>query len=375
MRSILLTIPVLIITTLNSKVMAQNKKKYSEIKTIRTSETINVSADSVWNIIKHPDISVWSTLLDSTDYFGSELFEGVPWSKRVSIVNSKGHHKSHEDLIAYEPNHRIIKFASTKFPKFIISNETHWEVIDIGHNQSVVKTTTLMYMKKFQAFFLKRPMLKAIDKNSDGIFYDIKYYVENNDQSPSKKKRQRKLKEKKLKQKNTYKIIKETLTSEIINVSADSLWAICREFDKTAEWTSTLNHSFGSGEPKHKGATCSSRTCETNIGKGNKVVEELVLFNDEKRELAYNLTEGAPGFIPLASNHWKIVEIGPNQSKIIMNITMHMKHFASFFLSGLITKQMKKQVTIVQNELKIYAETGEVSEAKKRQIKKNKKDE
>lgn len=171
-------------------------------------------------------------------------------------------------------------------------------------------------------------------------------------------------------QKKKHKIINETLISEIIDVSADSLWAICREFDKTAEWTSTLNHSYGTGEPQLKGATCSSRTCETNLGKRNKVIETLIMFSDEKKELAYNLTEGAPDFIMLASNHWKIIDVGPNQSKIEMRVTIKMKKIAGFFLGGLITKQMKKQVTIVLEELKIYAETGEVSRAKKEQIEK-----
>lgn len=166
------------------------------------------------------------------------------------------------------------------------------------------------------------------------------------------------------------KIVKETLTSEVINVSADSLWAICREFDKTAEWTSTLKHSYGTGKPQLEGTTCSSRTCETNIGKGGKVVEKLIMFSDKNKELAYNLTDGAPSFITFSSNHWKIIEVSTHQSKIEMNVTMHMKRFAGFFLRKLITKQMKKQVNIVLEELKIYAETGQVSEAKRKQIEK-----
>lgn len=167
-----------------------------------------------------------------------------------------------------------------------------------------------------------------------------------------------------------YKRIQRKLSSDMINVSADSLWSICREFDKTATWTSTLNHSYANDEPQHEGASCSSRTCETNIGKGNKVVEELTMFSDEKKELSYNLTEGAPGFITLANNHWKVIEVGDNQSIIEMNVTMHMKKLAGFFLGGLIARQMKKQVSIVLEELKIYAETGEVSAAKKKQLQK-----
>ena len=95
-------------------------------------------------------------------------------------------------------------------------------------------------------------------------------------------------------------------------------------------------------------------------------MEELFMFCDENKELSYNLIEGAPGFITLANNYWKVIEISPNQSKIQMNVTIHMKKFAGFFLGGLIIKQMKKQVNIVLDELKLFAETGKVSEAKKR---------
>ncbi len=171
-------------------------------------------------------------------------------------------------------------------------------------------------------------------------------------------------------QENKQKIIKETWTSEVIHVSADSLWAICRSFDNTAKWTSTLHHSYGTGTPKYEGATCSARTCETSFGKGRKVVEELTMFSDENRELAYNLIEGAPGFITYTNNHWKVIEISSNRSKLEMHITLHMKKFAGFFLGGLTIKQMKKQVSIVLDEIKFYAETGVVSEAKKKQLEK-----
>ncbi|WP_298503481.1 SRPBCC family protein [uncultured Maribacter sp.] len=347
--------------------MAQNGEKYTEIKTVRTSEIIDVSADSLWKIINQPDISVWSTLLDSTKFFGAEKFKGVPWSKRVSIVNTKGHHESHEDLIVYDPVNRIIKFASTKFPRFIISNETHYEVIDYGHNKSALKTTTLMNMKKFHAFFLKKPMLKVINKNGDELSYDIKYYAENEDVSPSKKDRIKELEKDEANQKSKYRIVKKKLKSDTINVSADSLWAILREFDKVSDWTSTLDHSEGAGEAKFEGTTCNERVCVSNH---KKLVEELIMFSDEKKELAYELTEGAPGFVKLAQNHWKVYKISQNKSVVEMNVTMHLTKFMGFILGRVITKTMTKQVLLVLNDLKIYAETGEISEEKKIRISK-----
>ncbi len=198
MKGKILMLSVLFITTSNLEVMAQKEKKYTELKTVTTSKIIHVPADTLWRIISHPNISLWSTLLDSTEYFGEEIFEGVPWSKRASVVNSKKHHESHEDLIFYDDSGREIKFASTKFPGFIISNETHWKVIDNGEKQSSLRTTTIMKMKKFQAFFLKKTMLKAINKNGEGIFYDIMYYAEKGKVSPSKASRIKELQKKQL---------------------------------------------------------------------------------------------------------------------------------------------------------------------------------
>lgn len=362
-----LTIAAVIFSAFISNIMAQNGKQYAQIKTVQTSKTINISADSLWNIISQPNISVWSTLLDSTEVLGEEVFKGVSWSKRVSVVNSKGHHESHEELIAYDSQNRIIQFASTHFPKFIISNQTHWKVINKGEKQSALQVSTIMEMKKLQAFFLKKTMLKAINKNEEGIFFDIKHYAEQGEISPSKKARISDLRNSSRTYKD-YKEIKRRITSDTINVSADSLWAILREFDKVAEWTSTLKHSEGHGEAQLDGATCNKRECETNFRSNGKAVEELTLFSDEKKELAYELIEGAPGFVKYASNHWTVEAIGPNQSIVHMDIIMRLKKFQGFFLSKAIIKVMKKQVRIVQSELKIYAETGEVSEAKKKQL-------
>lgn len=170
----------------------------------------------------------------------------------------------------------------------------------------------------------------------------------------------------------TYKEINKTLISETIHVSADSLWTILREFDKVGQWTSTLDHSEGYGEAIFEGTTCNGRVCETSVGRSNKIIEELDLFDDDKRELAYRLTEGAPGFVKMARNHWTVIEVGPNQSKVQMDVSMHLSKFMGFLLGGVITKQMTKQVNIVQAELKLYAETGEVSQAKKEQLAKQK---
>ena len=160
--------------------------------------------------------------------------------------------------------------------------------------------------------------------------------------------------------KKKYRELKYSLTSEIINIPAQSLWAIVSQFDKVHEWTSTLRHSTGVGTPDLKGAPCRERVCETNIRGFKKVVETLTMYNDEKMELAYELTEGRPGFIYLASNHWKVIDLGLGRSQIQMDITNRMSRFAGFLIGSKIKKIALKQVGIVMKELKVYAETGNV---------------
>ena len=156
------------------------------------------------------------------------------------------------------------------------------------------------------------------------------------------------------------------MESDVINASADSLWAIARDFQGVALWSSNIDHIEGKGEPEFEGATCSERVCHVNnIGGYDKVVEKLTMFDDEKKELTYELTEGAPGFVLFAQNHWSVSVIGPNKSMIKMEVTMRLKKFAGFFLAGQMKKTVMKNVPMAIEELKLYAEKGEISDTKK----------
>ncbi len=162
-----------------------------------------------------------------------------------------------------------------------------------------------------------------------------------------------------------YKEVKIIETSEVINVSADSLWRIIREFDNVGVFFSGIDHAEGTGEPEFEGATCSERTCYVNLKGYNEVHEKLTLFDEVKRELAYEFTGGGPSFLLFAGNHWRISEVGPNKSILHMEATMQLKKIAGFFFGGKLKRIIKKELPISLSELKIYAETGEVSKAKK----------
>lgn len=168
-----------------------------------------------------------------------------------------------------------------------------------------------------------------------------------------------------------FKEVKINETSEIIHVSADSLWNIIKQFDNVGVFFSGIQSSEGYGEPEFEGATCSERTCHVNIKGYSEVYEKLTMFNPQKRELAYEFKGGGPKFLLYAGNHWRIEEIGPNQCKLHMQATMRLKPLAGMLFGWQLQRTIKKELPISLNELKIYAETGEVPEAKKAQLAKN----
>lgn len=178
---------------MNYIIMRQNKK----IDLTKISEVINVSADSLWNIIQDPNIAKWSTLLDSTSVFNEEKKAEFPWGSRVSTVNAKGHHESYETLFHYDSTKREMILSSTKMPHFILGHKTLWKVIDIGPESSAIKINNHMTLKSFFAFFLSRILNKSIRKNQEGVCRDLKVYAETGEVSREKKKRMKSLQQKK----------------------------------------------------------------------------------------------------------------------------------------------------------------------------------
>lgn len=163
-----------------------------------------------------------------------------------------------------------------------------------------------------------------------------------------------------------YKEVKQTKLSPIINMSAAEVWQIVGPgFADTYKWSTAIDHSAGSGEAEFEGASCSNRTCELNAKGFSKIDETLTVYSDQKRELAYSVNAGMPGFVTYANNHWRIIEIGPNQCKVEMTITMRMKPLMGTMMGGMFRKNLNKTIDSVMNDLKVYAETGDISDEKK----------
>lgn len=154
-----------------------------------------------------------------------------------------------------------------------------------------------------------------------------------------------------------------------VNVPADILWEMVGHgFIEVYKWSSNVDHAEGKGTPEFEGAACSERFCDVNVKGFSKISEKLTKFDEKEMNLAYQVYEGMPGFITVAANQWTVVPLNVNQSKLQVKATFRSKGIMGTLMNGMMKKKMNETLTTVLNDAKIYAETGQVSQAKRKRI-------
>ncbi|MCO4772474.1 MAG: SRPBCC family protein [Deltaproteobacteria bacterium] len=159
------------------------------------------------------------------------------------------------------------------------------------------------------------------------------------------------------------------LTSEPIAVPAADLWDLLGPgFGEVGAWTTSVDRSHGAGEPQFEGAPFEERVCQVNISGYERMTERLTHYDESKRELAYVVGEGLPSFVLLAQNHWTIKALDANTSVAEMRCTLRLTPMMGMLVGALMKRKARSSVLEFLTEMKQYAETGEVSEAKKKRL-------
>ncbi len=159
-----------------------------------------------------------------------------------------------------------------------------------------------------------------------------------------------------------------------IDVSAEKLWEMIGPgFVDVYKWSSNVDFAEGSGEPEFEGAAVRNRFCNVNVKGFDKISERLVKYSDQDRVLAYSVTGGMPNFVESATNEWSVLEDGPNKSILTMSAKFRSKGVVAILMNPLMKKNLKETLEIVLKDAKIYAETGLISEAKRKRIEELKK--
>lgn len=154
-----------------------------------------------------------------------------------------------------------------------------------------------------------------------------------------------------------------------IGVSAEKLWEMVGPgFVDVYKWSSNVDYATGNGISEFEGAVCSERVCDVNVKGFSKIYEKLSKYDEEAMNLAYEVTEGMPAFVTKAVNDWTVVPINDERSKLVMKAEFRSKGIMGTLMNGMMEKKMSETLETVLNDARIYAETGQTSEAKKDRV-------
>ena len=161
----------------------------------------------------------------------------------------------------------------------------------------------------------------------------------------------------------------DILESIEINTNAEKAWEIIGpNFLNIADWGRGIRKSWNNESTAINidDAPDGGRFCD--LGKFGIADERILHYDKAKKEITWSAqSEKLPGFLKNLQNALKVEIIDEDSCKVTTNITANLTGVGGFILSGAIKKNFNKLLKGFVQDWKIYAETGSVSEAKKRE--------
>lgn len=140
-----------------------------------------------------------------------------------------------------------------------------------------------------------------------------------------------------------------------INASANHLWTIlAQDYDKIGEWaTAVVESSPNPDVPEGEG-----RVCSTSFGDNKEIITHL---DEQERSFTYAVEFAkVPFFLEGIDNTWIVEPQGDNQSLVSMNADVRLKTVVGTLIAPLMKRRMEKGFVGLLEELKYYAETGQI---------------
>ncbi len=146
------------------------------------------------------------------------------------------------------------------------------------------------------------------------------------------------------------------LNSTTIDASPDTLWAIlATDYNNIGDWTTAVLHSEQDPDlPEGEGRVI-------QVPRLGEVHEPIRYFDAEKRTFTFELiTDGFPFFVKSVHSTWTVQPLGANRSEVTINSQFEMLPMIGALMWPLLKKNSRKTITILLEDLKRYAETGEI---------------
>ncbi len=143
-----------------------------------------------------------------------------------------------------------------------------------------------------------------------------------------------------------------------VNAPFETVWKILFEdFDKVGDWTTAVDNSVPNPHAKPvNGEDLGGRICDSPFG---RTVENFIDFDERHNRFTYEVESGLPFFVKHGQNTWQVTPKG-KQTLVDMHMVMDLNLFPGKLMQSVMRRQMNNLVDDLLEELKFYAETGEV---------------
>jgi hypothetical protein len=154
-----------------------------------------------------------------------------------------------------------------------------------------------------------------------------------------------------------------------IEAPAAHVWDIlAHRFAEVGSWATAIAASRAIEAGGHQSAApVAGRACETGVALAPHVEETIVAYDEVGRSFSY-VGDGLPAFVASARNDWRVSEIGADRCKVRAEATVVTRGPIGRVLGPLMAFQFRRTGRAFLQDLKHYAEEGQPSPRKRRQL-------
>jgi hypothetical protein len=149
------------------------------------------------------------------------------------------------------------------------------------------------------------------------------------------------------------------------DVGADRVWAILGDdFDKVGQWARGVDRSAPNrGTVAPEGARVGGRVCQTP---GFGAIEEtFTSFDASHCSYAFQASaSNMPSFVRNLTNHTTVRGLSPNHCEVELKITAGAAGIRGVLAKPVITRKFSQAIDELFEDLRVFAETGDVSAEK-----------
>lgn len=152
--------------------------------------------------------------------------------------------------------------------------------------------------------------------------------------------------------------------TDTINTSAERVWEILSdEFTDISSWARNVVNSEANDSAETL-AVGGGRVCE--VPGFGFTDERFTRYDEANKTFSFSVeAEKIPGFFKNMESTWKVVPTGPNKSVVSTKIAGNATGVMGALVGPMMKRKFNGTIDQVYEDLKVYAETGQVSDAKR----------